>query len=163
MHLYLLRHCEPESGTNPSLTEHGRAQAERLGDVLANVIPDGESIRILTSDLHRAAQTAKTIRTKLGVTENPTQFPGETSDSDKQQVDWLMTTLRSVASSPNPPKHIVVVWHYPRVGKAIDRLVGEGVLEWPDIYGAAAGVDCDNTFSSDSGNLRWFLWADMLL
>src|ERR1051325_3876716 len=100
MHLYLLRHCEPESGNNPSLTEHGRAQAERLGDVLANVIPDGESIRILTSDLHRAAQTAKIVRTKLGLTENPTQFPGETSDSDDQQVHWLMTTMRSVAASP---------------------------------------------------------------
>ena len=74
MHLYLLRHWQPEAGTNAPLTEHGTVQANRLGDVLASVVPDGDFVRILTSDLHRAAQTANILRIKLGVSEKPTRL-----------------------------------------------------------------------------------------
>lgn len=174
MNVYLIRHAQPKSGpladADPMLTPFGAAQANKLGDMLVRLIPAGEPAKILASRLRRATHTASIIRTKLNMSDAVIGFPAPTTEADAVQVERLMTQLRLAVSPPAlPARHLIVIWHYPLIREALQWLVGSGqlrvrdVLEWPDIYGAIACVNCDNaTFQQRTGKLSSFLWADML-
>ncbi|WP_165807153.1 histidine phosphatase family protein [Nocardioides currus] len=73
--VYLVRHGQSEWNVlrltqgqtdHPRLTDLGRAQAEAAASVLAADLADGEA-RLVTSDLLRALETARTIGDRLGV------------------------------------------------------------------------------------------------
>jgi broad specificity phosphatase PhoE len=72
--IILVRHGEAEhmvsdltgGWTNSNLTEMGRAQADAVAQWLSEELPSGH-VRILSSDLNRAVQTAEPIAEALGV------------------------------------------------------------------------------------------------
>ena len=64
----LIRHMRTEGGTtagndNPSISDTGRAEAKKLGDMLRA----RHIARIFSSDLKRAHETAQVLATSLGV------------------------------------------------------------------------------------------------
>ena len=141
MKLYLIRHAQPQpSGENPKLTTVGKKQAIKLGEMLARLNVPTTNTKVLTSEMLRAHLTGKHIHGILGLP------PGAFAN----------------LATPQGAQQIILVWHFPYVGGALNWLVGENVLQWPEIYGATAHVECDNDFGQHSGSLRWFILPDML-
>lgn len=167
MNFYLLRHAHPEPGNDPDrvLTAHGRRQASKLGKMFARLKGiDVSGTKILTSDAPRARQTAGIISSKILLTQIPApvdEFPAPASGADSY-VDELMTLLRTVVADESP-RNIIVVWHHPLVGKALNFLVENNSLEWPeDKFGATAYIECDDSFEQNTGHLRWFILPELL-
>jgi broad specificity phosphatase PhoE len=72
--IYLMRHGETvwnrarrfQGRLDSPLTEHGLAQARRMGEMLASVVADCDSAAIVVSPLGRARATAAAVGTILG-------------------------------------------------------------------------------------------------
>jgi phosphohistidine phosphatase SixA len=167
MNLYLLRHAQPEPGNDPDrvLTTNGEKQAGKLGKMFARLKEiDVNGAKILTSDAPRARQTADIINSKIFLTQIPRpldEFPAPTSGADSY-VDELMTRLRTVVAAESS-RNIIVVWHHPLVGKALNFLVENNSLAWPeDKFAATAYIECDNSFEQNTGHLRWFILPELL-
>lgn len=163
MKLYLVRHAQPESGSDPNLSSEGVAQAEKLGAMFKRLIPLANT-SCLTSDQQRAKRTGSIIFGSLrDVRGLPAQwrireFPRSTSDVEPAQ---LLAHLRLIASEENP-KNMIAVWHHPSIGAALNLLIGSSALEWPDIFGATAHVTCPASLEEGSGKLRWFILPELL-
>ena len=161
MKLYLIRHAQPQpSGDNPKLTTVGKRQAIKLGEMLVRLNLPTSNTKVLTSELLRAHLTGKHIHGILGLPSGAFANLPTPSGEVAASVQQLMTQLRTAASQG--AQQIILVWHFPYVGGALNWLVGENVLEWPDVFGATAHVECDNAFGQDSGSLRWFILPEML-
>jgi probable phosphoglycerate mutase len=74
--VYLVRHGQSQWNLlrltqgqihHPPLTALGRAQAARAAETIAADLPRGAAVRLVTSDLVRAAETAAIIGERLGV------------------------------------------------------------------------------------------------
>lgn len=161
MKLYLIRHAQPQpSGENPKLTTVGKKQAIKLGEMLARLNVPTTNTKVLTSELLRAHLTGKHIHGILGLPPGAFANLATPGGEVAESVQQLMTQLRTASSQG--AQQIILVWHFPYVGGALNWLVGENVLQWPEIYGATAHVECDNDFGQHSGSLRWFILPDML-
>ncbi|WP_068423585.1 bifunctional RNase H/acid phosphatase [Janibacter terrae] len=82
-------------GLDPGLTDAGRAQAVRAGELVAELVGDAE-VRVITSDLARARQTGGVIADRLGVTPQADPAWDEQSfgDWDGQAVTDLLAAHR---------------------------------------------------------------------
>lgn len=162
MHLYLIRHATPSATVdNPGLSDLGRNEAIKLGQMFIRLGAPVDTTKVLTSELRRAHLTGKHIYSTLQLLRGRfDNFPAPTGPLDTQ-VQELMALLRSVAAD-GFLQHIIVVTHFGYVGAALNWLVGDDVLEWPPIYGATAHVECDNTFDQNTGHLRWFVFPGLL-
>lgn len=164
MKLYLIRHAQPQPATptnnNPTLTSVGKRQAIKLGEMLARLNVPTANTKVLTSELTRAHLTGKHIYGILGLPVGAFDHLPTPAGAIPASVQQLMTGLRTAATAG--AQQIILVWHHPYVGGALNWLVGNNVLEWPDIYGATAHVECDNNFGQGSGRLRWFVLPEML-
>lgn len=161
MKLYLIRHAQPQpTGDNPTLTPVGKRQAIKLGEMLARLNVPTANTRVLTSELIRADLTGKHISATLGLPSGSFAHLPTPGGDIAASVQQLMTGLRTAASQG--AQQIILVWHHPHVGEALNWLVGDNVLKWPDVYGAMAHVECNNAFGQGSGRLRWFVLPEML-
>jgi phosphohistidine phosphatase SixA len=122
-------------------------------------VPTANS-RVLTSELMRAHLTGKHIHGILGLPSGTFAHLPTPSGPLTASVQQLMTRLGTAASEG--AQQIILVWHLPYVAGALNWLVGNNVLEWPDVYGATAYVECDSAFGQGSGKLRWFVLPEML-
>jgi broad specificity phosphatase PhoE len=101
--LYLMRHGETvwnrerrfQGRLDSALTEHGVAQARRMGETLAPLVADHGAVEIVASPLGRARATAATVAEALGV---PPEHIG--SDARLTEVDvgiWSGLTFTEIA------------------------------------------------------------------
>jgi phosphohistidine phosphatase SixA len=161
MNLYLIRHAQPQApGDNAALSTLGKRQATKLGEMFVRLNVPTANTLVLTSELLRAHLTGKHIHGILRLPPGAfAHLPTPGGDED-ESVEQLMAELTTAASQG--AQQIILVWHRPYVGGALNWLVGNDLLEWPDVYGATAHVECDNAFGQDSGKLRWFVLPEML-
>ncbi|MDQ1557359.1 MAG: hypothetical protein QOD32_419 [Pyrinomonadaceae bacterium] len=165
MNLFLIRHCQPvqTTDTDPSLSRAGQSQAVKLGSLFVRLGIRLGTTSILTSNLKRAERTGNIIAKSLRLAQSPPpaverpirQFPA-TND-----VRTLLSNIRTVVAEEHPT-HMFVVWHFPLVGTAFNRLVGSNLLSWPDAYGATAHLTCGETLDDGSGTFRWFILPELL-
>jgi phosphohistidine phosphatase SixA len=164
MKLYLIRHAQPQPTTptddNPKLTRVGKRQAIKLGEMFVRLNVSTSDTSVLTSELLRAHLTGKHIYGILGLPAGAFAHLPTPGGEVAASVQQLMTGLRT--SATQGAQQIILVWHFPYVGGALNWLVGDNVLEWPDVYGATAHVECDDDFGQGSGRLRWFVFPEML-
>ena len=161
MKLFLIRHAQPQStGDNPSLTTVGKRQATKLGELFVRINVPTANTRVLTSERLRAHLTGKHIYNTMGLSSGAFSHLPPPSGAVAASVQQLMTALTTVASEG--AEQIILVWHFPYVGGALNWLVGNNLMDWPDVYGATAHVECDNAFGQGSGELRWFILPAML-
>jgi phosphohistidine phosphatase SixA len=163
MKLYLIRHAKPEpSGGDAPLSSDGVTQAEKLGAMFRRLIPL-DNTSCLTSDQQRARQTGNIIFTRLrGVQTRPAHGIREfTRPAPNVEPAQLLTNMRLVASEEQP-ENMIAVWHYPSIGEALNLLIGNNSLEWPDIHGATAHVTCPLSLGEGTGKLRWFILPELL-
>jgi phosphohistidine phosphatase SixA len=161
MKLYLIRHAQPQpAGENPGLTAVGKKQAIKLAEMLKRLNVPTANTRVLTSELMRAHLTGKYIHGTLGLPAGAFAHLPTPGGAVAASVRQLMTELRTAATQG--AQQIILVWHFPYVGGALNWLAGNYVLEWPDVYGATAHVECDDDFHPGSGRLRWFVFPEML-
>jgi phosphohistidine phosphatase len=119
--LFLVRHAEAEPGEPDdlrTLTQHGRRQAQELGERFAKhgIAPDA----ILSSPLLRARQTAEGIAAGVGLTAEPDErlAPGATADDVRAAVAGRGET-------------VVVVGHQPDCGQIAAAIGGGPAPEFP--------------------------------
>jgi phosphohistidine phosphatase SixA len=165
MNLFLIRHCQPvqTTDTDPSLSRAGQSQAVKLGSLFVRLGIRLDTTSILTSNLKRAERTGNIIVKSLRLAQSPPptvvrpirQFPA-TND-----VNTLLSNIRTVVAE-GQPTHMFVVWHFPLVGTAFNRLVGSNLLSWPDAYGATAHLTCTESLDDGSGTFRWFILPELL-
>lgn len=155
LHLYLIRHAEAVPTNDPNfrdadrpLTEKGRADARRLGEVLAE-----HGIRfqaILTSPLVRAKETAELLAAGLGSLAPTVEEIEELAPGEKfRRLDRELIKREGDA--------IALVGHQPDLGDYAARLIGSKKasikLDKPGI----ACVACDDPPGKDCGELIWLL------
>jgi phosphohistidine phosphatase SixA len=165
MNLFLMRHCQPvqNNDTDPSLSFAGQNQAVKLGSLFVRLGITLDTSSILTSNLKRAERTGNIIAKSLRLAQSPPpavvrpirQF---TASND---VGTLLNNIRTVVAEEHPT-HMFVVWHFPLIGTAFNRLVGSNLLSWPDTYGATAHLTCSETLADGSGSFRWFILPELL-
>jgi phosphohistidine phosphatase len=153
--LYVLRHAhagdrdtwEQADDLRP-LTEKGRRQAGRLGDLLraAGFAPDA----ILTSPLARARETAEIVADLLGVKARPEQRLGEAVD---------LATLDRILDDAGSPRRPLIVGHDPDCSELVSELVGAPILMRK---GALARIDVERPLEPGAGELRWLVPPDVL-
>lgn len=164
MNLYLIRHAQPvqNGGTDPSLSQAGQTQAAKLGNMFVRLGITLDTTSILSSNLKRTERTGNIISKSLRLAESPPptvirpirQFP-------HSNVDTLLVNMRTVATEESPA-HMFVVWHFPVIGEAFNRLAGSDLLSWPDVYGATAHITCSESLEDGSGIFRWFILQELL-
>jgi phosphohistidine phosphatase len=153
--LYVLRHAhagdrdtwEQADDLRP-LTEKGRRQAGRLGDLLgaAGFAPDA----ILASPLARARETAEIVADRLGVRARFEPRLGEPLD---------LATLDAILDDAGNPRRPMIVGHDPDFSELVSELVGAPILMRK---GALARVDVERPLAPGAGQLRWLLPPDVL-
>jgi phosphohistidine phosphatase len=127
MELILWRHAEAAPGDPDAarpLTDHGRAQAERVARWLAPRLP--RKLRTIVSPARRAQETARALGGSFETVE--ALAPG--SDA---------TALLGAACWPDADRPVLVVGHQPTLGEAAARLLegrqaaahmGTGAVWW---------------------------------
>jgi phosphohistidine phosphatase SixA len=151
--LYLLRHAHagdaaawPGDDDLRPLSEKGRRQAGRLGDLLAQVgfAPDV----VLTSPLLRARETAEAVAGSLDVRVRPDSRLGGPLD---------LAALDLILSDAGDPVRPLLVGHNPDFSELVSALVGAPV---PMRKGALARIDVTRPLEPGAGELRWLLPPD---
>ena len=153
--LYVLRHAhagdrdtwEQADDLRP-LTEKGRRQAGRLGDLLraAGFAPDA----LLTSPLARARETGEIVADLLGVRARSEPRLAEALD---------LATLDRILDDAGSPRRPMIVGHDPDFSELVTELVGAPILMRK---GALARIDVERPLAPGSGELRWRLPPDLL-
>jgi len=119
MELILWRHAEAEDAVGGddmgrALTRHGRKQAERVGEWLAQRLSD--DWRVLSSPAKRAVQTAKGL--DRAFEERPALGPDAAPEVILAEAGW-----------PRGDRPVVIVGHQPTLGEVAAQLLGtEGGL-----------------------------------
>jgi|ERR1044071_50636 phosphohistidine phosphatase SixA len=165
MNLFLIRHAQPvQNGeTDPLLSRAGQAQAVKLGNMFVRLGITLDATSILTSNLKRAERTGNIIAKCLRLAQSPPpavvrpirQFPPASN------VTTVLNNIRTVVAEERPT-HMFVVWHFPMIGTVFNKLVGPGLLSWPDVYGATAHLTCSESLADGSGTFRWFILPELL-
>ena len=118
MELILWRHAEAAPGDPDAarpLTEHGRAQAQRMARWLAPRLP--ANIRLIVSPARRAQETALTLGRSFETIE------GLTPGND-------VTTLLRIAGWPDAGRPVMLVGHQPTLGETAARLIEGRQASW---------------------------------
>jgi broad specificity phosphatase PhoE len=111
--VFLVRHAEKEAaGSDPSLTEAGRARAESLAALLA----DAGITAIFSSEFKRTQETAAPLAKRLGLT--VTVVPAKDADA-------LVARVRALP----PHGRALIVGHGNTVPELAKRLTGAKVAE----------------------------------
>jgi len=166
MNLFLIRHARPVQTTDndpdPSLSSAGQSQAVKLGNMFVRLGITLDTTSIVTSNLKRAERTGNIIAKSLRLAQSP---PPAVERPIRQftpsNVNSLLANIRTVAAEESPT-HMFVVWHFPAIGTAFNRLVGSDLLSWPDVYGATAHITCNELLEDGSGTFRWFILSELL-
>jgi phosphohistidine phosphatase len=156
IHLHLLRHAhagdafdwDGPDATRP-LTDKGRAQADRLGALLAasRFRPD----LVLTSPKVRAQQTAEVVAEHLDVPVVADERLGGSLD---------LRTLDELLSDHHDPLLPVMVGHDPDFSELVADLCGTAGV--PMRKGAFARIEVDRPLQPGAGTLRWLIAPDLL-
>lgn len=152
--LYLLRHAHAgdaaawagDDDLRP-LSEKGRRQAGRLGDLLAEIgfAPDV----VLTSPLVRALETAEVVAGSLDVRVRRDSRLGGPLD---------LAVLDGILSDAGDPVRPLLVGHDPDFSELVSALVGAPI---PMRKGALARIDVGRPLAPGAGELRWLLPPDV--
>jgi phosphohistidine phosphatase len=154
--LCLLRHAhagDPMKWAGPDdvrpLTEKGRLQSERLGQLLANsgFRPDA----ILSSPKLRALETARLVAAAIGVRVDVADELGGPLD-----VAAIEALLRAAGNPIRP----MLVGHDPDFSLLAAELAG--VAELPIRKAALVRIDLPRPLVAGTGTLRWLLPPDLL-
>ena len=109
-HAQSLHHVERKVGGwyDTSLTDLGRTQAEKTGRLLESAI-DSADIRIFSSDLRRAAETAEIIGRHLHepVTLDPRLREMSYGDAEGKPQDWFIDRIKPQPADGNRLDHRV--------------------------------------------------------
>lgn len=146
MNLYLLRHCESESGerddpTRP-LTAHGEKQAKVIGQFLHRVV--GHIDLILTSYFKRSTQTAAIVAKAIGC-ETISETAALTPDWDEDDA------LKEIEFLAGDSTDVLVVSHHPLINDLAHRLCGVSTAEDQFKHGHLMHID------NATGLLHWFV------
>ena len=154
--LYLLRHAhagDPAkwkgSDFDRPLSGKGRAQAERLGGLLARV--GFEPDAILTSPKVRARETAELVADRLGV--KPVL-------EDRLAETVTLADLEQILDAAGHPSRPVIVGHDPDFSELLALLVGASEILMRK--GAIARVDLARPIEPATGVLRWLLPPELI-
>jgi phosphohistidine phosphatase len=154
--LHLLRHAHAGdpmkwkgSDFDRPLSAKGRAQAERLGGLLAQV--GFEPDAILTSPKVRARETAELVADRLGV--------GVVSE-DRLADSVTLADLEQILTAAGDPSRPVIVGHDPDFSELLALLVGASEIAMRK--GAIARVDLARPIEPASGLLRWLLPPELI-
>jgi phosphohistidine phosphatase len=154
--LGLLRHAhagDPAAWDRPDelrpLTDKGRAQAERLGRLLAaaGFVPDA----VLTSPSVRAVETAELVADHLGVPVRADPRLGSFLD---------LATLEAILDDAGAPTRPVLVGHDPDFSDLLASLTGSPGLRLRK--GAFALLGVERPLTPGSAELRWLVPPDLL-
>ncbi len=118
MDLIFWRHAEAAAGDPDAarpLTEHGRAQAQRMARWLAPRLPP--ELRLLVSPARRAQETAITLARSF-----------ETVEALAPGTD--VATLLRIAKWPEAERPVMLVGHQPTLGEAAARLIDGRQASW---------------------------------
>ena len=156
MHLHLLRHAhagDPMAWDGPDatrpLTDKGRAQAKRLGRLLAE--RGFQTDVILTSPRVRSSQTADIVAGLLGL-------PVIVDERLGGGVD--LGTLEAILHDHHDPELPLLVGHDPDFSELVAVLCGAAGV--PMRKGTFARVDVDRPLVPGAGTLRWLIPPDLL-
>jgi len=154
--LHLLRHAHAGdpmkwkgADFDRPLSTKGRAQAERLGSLLARA--DFKSDAILTSPKVRALETAELVAERIGV---------KPILEDRLAETVTLADLEQILTSAGNPSRPVIVGHDPDFSELLALLVGAS--EIPMRKGALARVDLARPIEPATGVLRWLLPPDLI-
>lgn len=154
--LHLLRHAHAGdpmkwkgADFDRPLSTKGRAQAERLGSLLARV--DFKTDAILTSPKIRALETAELVAERIGVKPILETRLAETV---------TLADLEQILTSAGNPSRPIIVGHDPDFSELLALLVGAS--EIPMRKGAFARVDLARPIQPATGVLRWLLPPDLI-
>jgi phosphohistidine phosphatase len=154
--LHLLRHAHAGdpmkwkgSDFDRPLSAKGRAQAERLGGLLARV--GFEPDAILTSPKVRARETAELVADRLGVGVVP---------EDRLADTVTLADLEQILTAAGNPSRPVIVGHDPDFSELLALLVGASEIAMRK--GAIARVDLARPIEPASGLLRWLLPPELI-
>lgn len=185
--VYLVRHGQSEwnirrltqgQTAHPPLTDLGREQAAAAAGALASELPADPSVRLVTSDLVRAAETARIIADRLGLApeldprlreQHLGELEGRGYDETWQQAerhDWsdpelpvaggeslaqVRRRLVAVLDELDPEVPTVLVSHGDAIRSALGHLAGLPPTEAPWVEvpnGSVVRFD---------GELRWLV------
>jgi phosphohistidine phosphatase len=154
--LHLLRHAHAGdpmkwkgSDFDRPLSAKGRAQAERLGGLLAQV--GFETDAILTSPKVRARETAELVADRLGVGVVP---------EDRLAETVTLADLEEILTAAGDPSRPMIVGHDPDFSELLALLVGAAEISMRK--GAIARVDLGRPIEPASGILRWLLPPELI-
>ena len=154
--LHLLRHAHAGdplkwkgSDFDRPLSARGRAQAERLGDLLAGV--GFQTDAILTSPKIRARETAELVAERLGA---------RVTLEDRLAGTVTLADLERILTNAGDPSRPVIVGHDPDFSELLALLVGAS--EVPMRKGAIARVDLPRPMEPALGVLRWLLPPELI-
>jgi probable phosphoglycerate mutase len=154
--IYLLRHGQTAfnaegriQGTiNVPLNTHGRAQAQRNGGVLNELISDKSRFDFVASPLLRTRETMEIVRTAMGLAPD-----GYRTDDRLQEVRfgaWGGMTMTEIAARDpeNYRRRLADIWNVaPPEGECF-RELNERVMDW------LAGVTFDTVVVAHGGTSR---------
>ncbi len=156
LELHLLRHAHAGdplkwkgADFDRPLSAKGRAQAERLGDLLARTGFTTDSV--LTSPKVRARETAELVAGRLGV---------EAILEDRLAGTVTLADLERILTAAGNPSRPVIVGHDPDFSELLALLVG--AAEVPMRKGSIARVDLPRPMEPASGVLRWLLPPELI-
>lgn len=156
MELYLLRHAhagDPAAWDGPDerrpLSDRGEKQADRLGRFLAGIGFQADAI--ISSPRVRAAQTAKIVAERLGLS---------VGEDDRLAGGLGIGALEAILRDAGDPVRPVVVGHDPDFSDLVALLCGAARV--PMKKGALARIDVARPLEPGGGILRWLVPPDLL-
>ncbi|WP_396200524.1 phosphoglycerate mutase family protein [Gemmatimonas sp.] len=134
----LVRHGEKatEGGSDPSLSEAGKARAQALADALAMTTPNA----IIVSSLKRTAETAAVVFSKTGVVPTVIAIGGATHVADVAAAVRKATGVVLVVGHSNTVPAIVTALGGPTLPDICDARYATMFVLTPGVAGKAAQV-----------------------
>ena len=134
----LVRHGEKatEGGSDPSLSEAGKARAQALADAMAMTTPNA----IIVSSLKRTAETAAVVFSKTGVVPTVLAIGGATHVADVAAAVRKATGVVLVVGHSNTVPAIVTALGGPTLPDICDASYATMFVLTPGVAGKAAQV-----------------------
>lgn len=148
LHLYLMRHAEPESGEplDPTreITSIGRKQIDDMATFMVRQV--GRVDLVISSWMKRATQTADPMAEALG---NAKRENVPTLDPDGDPVQALEDI--ELLAGLHGAEHVLVVGHHPLINDLLELLCGVKADEFHFRHSFIGHVDLD------AKQLHWFI------
>jgi phosphohistidine phosphatase len=148
MNLFLMRHCEAESGPQDDptrqLTDTGKRQAGEMGAFMARQA--GRVDLVVTSWYARSRDTATAMAAALGcerIEETPMLEP------DRSAIEAIVEI--TVLAKLHDAVDVLVITHHPLINALIENLTGSKTDADHFHQGSIARID------TDAGTLRWLV------